>query len=168
VSSRDRLDPDLPIQCLGFSPLLHPDWQIVVHRVGCSKLVFLSPCLEGMSLNTVLFSNSSWRGLCLAWMGTTIYFLDFSQIQADVAIVYLLEAAWWDWGWLVKNKKLNFSLSVRIQQMWDSTYLNLALNLRFVLTPVITSFFPILRGCLTQEKIVAGYASRFIVIADFR
>ncbi|XP_012890958.1 PREDICTED: ribose-5-phosphate isomerase [Dipodomys ordii] len=31
--------------------------------------------------------------------------------------------------------------------------------------PMFTSF---LRGCLTQEKIVAGYASRFIVIADFR
>lgn len=26
----------------------------------------------------------------------------------------------------------------------------------------------IFRGCLTQEKIVAGYASHFIVIADFR
>lgn len=32
---------------------------------------------------------------------------------------------------------------------------------------MISLFFPV-RGCLTQEKIVAGYASRFIVIADFR
>ncbi|XP_023376283.1 ribose-5-phosphate isomerase [Pteropus vampyrus] len=31
----------------------------------------------------------------------------------------------------------------------------------------LTSVF-IFRGCLTQEKIVAGYASHFIVIADFR
>lgn len=36
------------------------------------------------------------------------------------------------------------------------------------LTPVFICFFPIPRGCLTQEKIVAGNASRFIVIADFR
>ncbi|XP_011783063.1 PREDICTED: ribose-5-phosphate isomerase-like [Colobus angolensis palliatus] len=38
----------------------------------------------------------------------------------------------------------------------------------FCLTPVFLCFLPICRGCLTQEKIVAGYASRFIVIADFR
>ena len=46
-------------------------------------------------------------------------------------------------------------------------YLTLVPKLRFLsysCVPLLLSY----RGCLTQEKIVAGYASRFIVIADFR
>ena len=50
-------------------------------------------------------------------------------------------------------------------------YLTLVPKFRFCLTyPHVFSFAssPFPRGCLTQEKIVAGNASRFIVIADFR
>lgn len=61
-----------------------------------------------------------------------------------------------------KKYRLNFSVSG-----FGFTVSDLSFQIEFV--SCLCSFASsIPRGCLTQEKIVAGYASRFIVIADFR
>lgn len=41
-------------------------------------------------------------------------------------------------------------------------------QIMFLSYPCVHFLLPTPRGCLTQEKIVAGFANEFIVIADYR